>query len=211
MPILEEYYEENGDFLLAGRKYSEIGEQIPSFLSKIMDGSNRIDRIVNDLKDFVRMDRGGTKTELDVNIVVRSSITLVTYQINKSTLNFSTELGRKLPRINGNAQQLEQVLVNLVQNACDALTDRQQGIRIKTVYEAAKRRVKIEVQDEGEGIPHDKIAKITEPFFTTKKPGQGTGLGLSVSLNIIREHKGSLSFSSEPGRGTTATIHLPVL
>lgn len=210
VPILEEYYEENGDFLLAGRKYSEIGKQIPSFFSKILDGSNRIDRIVNDLKDFVRMDRSATKTEIDVNIVIRSSITLVTYQINKSTLNFSTQLGKKLPRINGNAQQLEQVLVNLVQNACDALTNRQQGIHIKTVYEAAKRRVKIDVQDEGEGIPPDKIAKITEPFFTMKEPGQGTGLGLSVSLNIIREHKGSLSFSSEPGKGTTATIHLPV-
>jgi len=113
-----------------------------------------------------------------------------------------------LPRIHGNAHQLEQVVVNLVINACQALERVEQAIRIETGVEG--QRVFIRVADEGSGIAPEHLANIRTPFFTTKRAAGGTGLGVPVSDRIAGEHGGELTFESEPGRGTTATLWLPV-
>ncbi len=99
----------------------------------------------------------------------------------------------------------------MIQNACQALRDKSNAIDIETTYEEKMRSVRIDVNDEGIGIPAEALGKVTEPFFTTKKPDEGMGLGLSVSSSIIQRHKGSLSFSSEVGKGTRASVHLPAI
>ena len=101
-------------------------------------------------------------------------------------------------------------MINLIQNACQALPDASKGIDISVQSNKEKSMVVIKVRDEGSGIPVDKLLSITDPFFTTKQESGGVGLGLSISSKIVEEHGGSIQFASEAGAGTVATITLPV-
>ncbi len=138
-PILEEYYEKNGDFIIGGMKYTEMRENIPVLFSGILDGSKRIKQIVEDLRDFVRRDASDMTQPVDMNAVIKSAISLLSNMIMKSTKHFSIEYGRNLPVIKGNFQRFEQVIINLIQNACQALPDTQRGIFISTSYDEKKR------------------------------------------------------------------------
>ena len=122
--------------------------------------------------------------------------------------NFRVE--ERIPQIHGNYQRIEQVVVNLLQNACDSLPDNSRSIAIKTNYNEHSGSVVISIADNGVGIPADLLSRIKEPFFTTKRETGGMGLGLSVSSAIVSEHQGSLDFESATGKGTTATVILPV-
>ena len=112
----------------------------------------------------------------------------------------------------GDRIQLEQVVLNLLQNACQALPDAGRGVRITTAREHGKGAhgaVRVEVSDEGSGIAPEDLARITDPFFTTKRRTGGTGLGLAISRRIVKSHGGSLSFRSTVGVGTGAVVTLP--
>jgi polar amino acid transport system substrate-binding protein len=130
--------------------------------------------------------------------------------IKKSTNHFSIEYGKNLPLLKGNFQRLEQVMINLVQNACQALPDAQKGIFITIQFDRKASNIVISVRDEGMGISPEALLNITDPFFTTKHDSGGVGLGLSISSKIVEEHGGTLNFKSEIGAGTTAEITLPV-
>jgi polar amino acid transport system substrate-binding protein len=108
----------------------------------------------------------------------------------------------------GSQQKIEQVLVNLLTNACHAIRERTQRIEVRTWHTDGC--VVFSVKDEGEGIAPNDLKRITEPFFTTKRDSGGTGLGLSVSSNIVKNHGGTMEFASEPGSGTVATVRLPI-
>ena len=209
-PILKQYYEMNGDFALAGMPYTKAHERIGQLILGISEGSERIQKIVQSLKDFARQDRGELDQSVDINLVVKSSILIINNLIKKSTTHFSVEYGENLPKIKGNFQQLEQVIINLITNSCQALPNKEKGIIISTSYDMDSKNIIINIQDEGIGIPSESLKHILDPFFTTKRDYGGTGLGLSVSYNIIKDHGGELSFTSELGKGTTATIRLPV-
>ncbi|UCH19434.1 MAG: PAS domain S-box protein, partial [Deltaproteobacteria bacterium] len=208
LPILDKYYEANGDFIIGGMNYSEMRENISKLLSGISDGAVRIQKIVDDLKHYVREDDTDLTQSVDMNAVVESAISLVSNMINKCTKYFSTDYGHNLPLVKGNFQRLEQVIINLIQNACQALPDAEKGIAVSTLFDKEANHIVIRVQDEGIGIPSDIRPHITDPLFTTK-PG-GVGLGLSISSNIIEEHGGTLDFTSETDKGTTAEIILPI-
>ena len=210
MPILDKYYEENGDFILGGIKFSEMRENIPRLFAGISEGSKRIKRIVDDLKNYVRNDTADLTQSVDINTVIKSAVSLLTNMIKNTTHNFSIEKGNDLPVLKGNFQRLEQVIINLIQNACQALPDNSKGIFISTGYDQQKSNIVITIRDEGVGIAPETLMLILDPFFTTKDDVGGVGLGLSISSRIVEEHSGTLSFTSEPGAGTTATITLPI-
>jgi PAS domain S-box-containing protein len=210
MPILEEYYEKNGDFIIGGMNYTEMREKIPILFSGILDGSKRIMQIVEDLKKFVRKDTSDLTQSVDINAVLKSAISLISNMIKKSTSHFSVEYGRDLPVLSGNFQRLEQVFINLIQNACQALPDSKSGFFVSTSWDEAMNNIVVKVKDEGVGIPSERLAQITDPFFTTKHDSGGVGLGLSISSRIVEEHGGRMTFVSEIGKGTTAEIILPV-
>jgi len=111
--------------------------------------------------------------------------------------------------VQGSFQRLEQVIINLIQNACQALADKTQGVLIATMLADTGEHVVIRVQDEGAGISPEDLARIREPFFTTKQESGGLGLGLSISARIVEEHGGTMRFTSRPGAGTTVEISLP--
>ena len=210
MPILEEYYKKNGDFIIGGMNYTEMREKVPILFSGILDGSKRIMQIVEDLKNFVRKDTSDVTQSVDINAVLRSAITFISNMIKKSTNRFSVEYSSGLPVLAGNFQRLEQVFINLIQNACQSLPNSQRGIFVSTSCDEKMNNIVVKVQDEGVGIPSESLSHILDPFFTTKHDSGGVGLGLSISSKIVEEHGGRMTFTSEIGEGTTAEIILPV-
>jgi PAS domain S-box-containing protein len=211
LPILEKYYENNGDFTAAGFKYSEIKESVPGLFSGVLEGARRIKNIVKELKDFSRQETDEIKESVDINMVVKSAVTLTAPMIRKSTNHFTENYGQHIPTIPGKFQRLEQVMINLIQNSCHALPDKDKGLCITTNFEGETGKITIIIEDEGIGIESHNLKLITNPFFTTKRNSGGTGLGLSISSNIITSHNGTIDFESTPGKGTTVTVTLPVI
>jgi PAS domain S-box-containing protein len=209
LPILEEYFRENGDFLMAGMPYSDMRQHMPRLLSGVEDGAGRIKQIVANLKTYVRGDAADMSRRVDVNAVIQSSISLISNVIRNATSHFTLRCDPGLPPVRGSFQRLEQVILNLVQNACQALTDKTQGILVATALDDAGENIQIRVRDEGVGMPAEDLARIREPFFTTKQESGGLGLGLSISARIVEEHRGTMRFTSQPGAGTIVEITLP--
>ena len=209
-PILDEYYQEHGDFLIAGLQYSEMCEQIPRLFLELEESARRIKNIVHDLKDYARQDTTRHMEPVEINEIARAAVRLNHNKIKNATKNFSTDLAPNLPPIRGNRQRLEQVLINLIQNSCEALASQEGAISLASRYNADTDEVEVCVHDQGTGIAGEIINQITDPFFTTKRSYGGTGLGLSVSAGIIKEHQGRLRFASTLEAGTTATISFPV-
>lgn len=209
-PILDAYYAENGDFSVAGISYQTSKDKISQSLEGILIGSERIQNITKRLTDYAKTDSGELNEEVDINKVVGLAIVLTNTLIKKSTTKFSVEYGRDLPVIRGNAQQIEQVVITLITNACQALTCAEEEITITTYYDRQRGKVRIKVRDAGVGIREEDLKYIMNPFFTTKRDMGGTGLGLSVADNIVKNHGGTLILKSEPNKGTTARVSFPV-
>lgn len=209
--ILEEYYHKNGDFIMGGLPYSQMRREMPLLIEEMNEAAKRIKRIVEDLKHFSRRSDIKYDEEVDVNFVVQTSMRLIGNTIKKATNHFNASLSEQLPRVKGNAQRLEQVVVNIILNAVQAIQCPTKGIFISTFYEDSSKSVIIQVRDEGIGIPPEHMQHITDPFFTTKRETGGTGLGLAIADGIVREHGGSIHFESMPNEGTIVTIRLPAL
>lgn len=221
MPILREVYQDaaevlesrfqvSGDFPLGGLPYSRMRNEVPHMLDEMLEGSKRIKRIVEELKDFARKDDNTGSDLFDLNQVAQAAVRLVDSSIRKATVNFSAEYAADIPMVRGNTQRIEQVVVNLLLNACQALPNPERGISLATFLVSNARIVVLTVTDEGVGIASEHIPRLTDPFFTTKRETGGTGLGLSVSAGIVNEHGGTLKFNSTPGAGTTVILTLPV-
>lgn len=208
--ILEEYYQDNENFSPGGLPFSEVCEVMPKLLKGINDGAFRIKSIVDNLRDFARPDKASIVNEVDISKVIKGSITILANQIKQYTDNFNITCEEDVPIIRGNPQQIEQVLINLIMNSLQALPDKHCGVWVSACFSKKEDNVVIQVRDEGIGMSGDILERITEPFFTTKLKSGGTGLGLSISYAIIKEHNGMLQFESEPGKGTTAVVRLPV-
>ncbi len=211
IPLLDDHYSSNKDFCLAGMPYSKFKNKIAQSLEGITKGSERISNITKRLTEYSKLDSDSLTEMVDINNVVEMAVAITNTMIKKSTSNFIVEYAALLPKIKGNAQQLEQVIVNLITNACQSLSTTSSGIQIATSYDVERNRVRIVVEDHGIGISQDDMKYIMDPFFTTKRNSGGTGLGLSVSYNIIKNHNGTMTFKSEVNKGTMAKITIPVL
>ncbi|MCP3175675.1 DUF3365 domain-containing protein [Desulfuromonas sp. KJ2020] len=210
LPILDTHFRTNPDGELAGFPYHRMREEIPQVLDEVQGGARRIKRIVEDLKDFVRRERTDRQENFLLNEAVQAALRLVANPIHKATDHLVTHYGADMPLLLGNMQRIEQVIINLVVNACQALPDRSRSITIRTSFDAPASEAVLEVADQGVGIAPENLPRLTESFFTTRREEGGTGLGLSVSARIVREHGGTLSFESNPGEGTRVILRLPV-
>ena len=209
-PILQRHYEASGDFPLAGLPYSEMCCELPHLFAEMFESAGRIKRIVGDLKEFALADAQDLRETIDLNQVVKTVIRLVDNTVKASTNNLTVNLANSLPPFFRNLQHVEQVVVNLVINACQALPDSEKGIHISTWFHPQRKSCVITVRDEGIGISKENLLHITDPFFTTKRQSGGTGLGLSVSMRIVKNYGGSLEFHSELNKGTNVNLYLPV-
>ena len=206
VPFLDEYRNEHGDFMCAGMPYSKLRGRISRLATGIIDGANRIKKIVDALGDFSQSGGEDLSQPVNCNTVIESAAVILGNLIKTSTNHFSTQFEDNLPDVLGNSQHLEQVFINLITNACQALPDPSKEIVVST--RTSSKHVLIEICDEGEGIPAENLGCIMDAFFTTKRDASGVGLGLSISYNIIKNHGGDLAFTSELGKGTTATVKL---
>ena len=170
-----------------------------------LEGTDRVKSIVQDLKNFARADQSEWK-EADINDCLESTINIVWNE-----LKYKTELVKdygRLPLTRCIGQQLNQVFMNLLVNAGQAIASKG-TITVRTWYD--KDAVHVSVADTGCGIAPDQINRIFEPFYTTKEAGQGTGLGLSIAYNIVKKHNGTIDVKSDPGKGSTITVSIPVV
>ncbi len=213
--ILDEHLRDSGPFKLGGIPYERMRRELPAMLEEMQEGAQRIKRIVNDLKDFARRDEPRETELVDVNLAVRKAARLLDSAIRKSTGRFALHLAEDLPPVRGSAQRLEQVLINLLLNACQSLPDMDRGVSVMTRHDRQAHTVEILVIDQGRGIAPDHLPHLTDPFFTTKRDQGGTGLGLSVSAGLVKELGGTMEFHSVPQTtpdapcGTTVTLRLP--
>jgi signal transduction histidine kinase len=194
---------------VGGRPFKDVRDEVAEQMDVILRAARRIKGTVDELKDYARAENRAEMEKVDVNAVVKGACSLMGATIRRATDRFSLDLADGLPSVNGNARRLEQVVVNLISNSCQALENRRQALAVRTSFDAASRRVAVSVKDEGRGIPPAALARIKDPFFTTRHDEGGTGLGLSVSDKIAVSHGGSLEFASEAGKGTTAALLLP--
>jgi polar amino acid transport system substrate-binding protein len=196
------------DVRICGMPWQEARSELAAMLDDIQHASERIRNIVTELRSFALDHDPGERGRVSLNKIVTDALRLMGKHIAKATKRFTLELPDDEPFAIANAQRLEQVVINLVLNACQALQNDEQAICVETGEE--EERAFIRVRDEGRGIASDDLPQIRTPFFTTKRAEGGTGLGLAVADRIATEQGGALSFQSAPGRGTTATLWLPL-
>ena len=183
------------------------GDPRQSIIEKIVKQTFRASEIVNNLLNFSRTGPSAL-ADVDVNRVVEETLSLVAHPLKTSQIQVVKHLTDGLPAVRGSANKLQQVFLNLFLNARDAMPT---GGILEVRTSAHNGSVEIEVADTGNGIPRDHIHKIFDPFFTTKPGGRGTGLGLSVSYGIIKEHAGKIDVRSAPGRGTSFHVEFPAV
>jgi signal transduction histidine kinase len=181
-------------------------DQKSKLLEKIAKQTFRASEIVNSLLNFSRT--SSTEfVDVEINRIIRETLSLIDHQLQKTSVRAELALDDALPKLKGNAGKLQQVFLNLFLNARDAMP--QGGILACRTW-AAGDSVFIEIADTGMGISTEHMARIYDPFFTTKAPKKGTGLGLSVTYGIVREHGGAIEVQSHVGEGTRFTISLPL-
>ncbi len=181
-----------------------ILEDFQVLLKESIDGANRVSSIVKDLKGFSNIDRSDEEV-VDINDVLQGVCNVSKPEISKKAeliLNFSD-----LPATKCKPAHIGQTVLNMLLNAANAIKDNG-TITVSTIYE--NNHILISVKDNGEGIPEDVLPRIFDPFFTTKQVGDGTGLGLSVSHDMIKSHGGEITVESTPGAGTCFNIFMPI-
>ncbi len=210
LPILDDYYAENKDKKIARLNYDIFRVNFPVLLNDMIDGANRTKKIVSDLRNFVKKDEDTLLENVYINHLIKDHLTF-TQKYIKSNANIELKLSADIPKFKGNIRKLEQVLMNIIINASEAIIDENGLINVETWYDKSKNEIMIKISDNGEGMDEETRKNIFDPFFTTKRNEGGTGLGLSISYGIIKEHDGTINVESKLGSGTTFTIHIPVI
>jgi PAS domain S-box-containing protein len=190
-----------------------LAKQLPdndpkqALIDKIVKQTFRASEIVNNLLNFSRTG-AGEFADIDLNRVVEETLSLVAHPLKTSQIQIVREFGEGLPAVRGSANKLQQVFLNLFLNARDAMPS---GGMLEVRTGAHNGSVEVEIVDNGAGIPRELIHRIFDPFFTTKASGRGTGLGLSVTYGIIKEHAGKIDVRSTPGKGTAFHVEFPAV
>lgn len=195
------------DYLVKKYKREAKDQADIAKLEKILEGSNRILKCARDLVNYAKPS-GEQIDVLSLNDIIEQSISFCEHVLGKTSTILNKKLASELPPFYGVQDQLQQVAINLITNACQALPSNGGEISIRT-FVSGPGTISFEVEDSGVGIKDSDLPHIFEPFFTTKMPGDGTGLGLSIVKRVVDFHKGHISVFSQPGKLTSFCITLP--
>ncbi|MBI3744767.1 MAG: hypothetical protein HY261_10860 [Chloroflexi bacterium] len=179
-------------------------------MAKIRDNAQRAAIVVRNLLTFARPSKPQRKP-IQLNDEVRHVVDLRSYELHVSNIEVTLSLKRDLPRTFADPRQLQQVFLNILVNCEQAILSAKQGGRIAISTAEVDGFVRASFSDDGPGIKPENFKRLFQPFFTTKEPGKGTGLGLSISQSILAEHGGRIRAESEPGRGATFIVELPIM
>jgi PAS domain S-box-containing protein len=210
-PLLDAHRERYGDGPKPTDDLLVELQDVPQLFRHLMTGSERIQRVVTDLRDFARGDTAKLDQSVDLNAVVEQSVRIMGSGIHKHALEFRKTLGANLPMIRGNFIRLEQLLIHLLQNASQALHAERGYIGVTTRHEAAGDWVVVEVWDTGPGIAEEHLLHVFDPFFTTKRDLGCIGLGLSVCTAIVRQHHGQMTIENRSEGGVLARVSFPCM
>lgn len=208
-PILDHYFDGHRNEKIARLPYDLFKENISILIGDMIEGANRTKQIVLDLRNFARKDEEALSDVLDINHLIKNHLTFTQKHIKKQA-QITFDLDPNVPEFNGSIQKLEQVLMNMIINASQAIENGVGLITIKTEYDQTSKEVVIKITDNGKGMDEKTKRNIFDPFFTTKRDKGGSGLGLSISYGIIKDHHGKIEVDSTLGSGTTFTIRIPV-
>jgi len=184
----------------------ELAQDLDELAEIAREGLERTQRLVGDLKDFAGPQHA-PHGPVDIERCLRSTVQLLGHSLQRAGIRVDVQIAGNLPRVHGDAGALNQVFLNLLKNAGEALETR--GGRIGVEARCEGRVVLVEIRDDGPGVAAEVRARLFEPFVSTKEAGRGTGLGLSISHRIVTEHGGTLELLSEPGEGAVFTVRLP--
>lgn len=187
-----------------------VDEQHRRHLDLIFKSATRCKKIVQSLLSFARRHQPERKP-VSVNHLIEEVLEIVAYQLRTSNVGVGTRFAPELPMVLADGHQIQQVILNLVNNARQAIEAHQKSGNITVTTELQEMMVRITIQDDGPGIAPENLKRIFDPFFTTKEVGKGTGLGLSLCYGLIKEHGGSITVESRPGEGAAFIIELPVI
>lgn len=210
LPVLDHEFSRNPDLKIARLGYQVFRDNIPILVEDMLAGANRIKKIVDGLRNFARKDEGLLNDDIDINQAVSGAIRFIEKEIRRNA-RLKVIPGESLPMFRGNTPKLEQVLMNLLLNASQAIEHNDGLITVETAFDQKNNCILIFIEDNGKGIDPMVCGHIFDPFFTTKRHKGGTGLGLSISYGIVHEHGGRISVESEMGKRTRFTIALPVV
>ena len=199
------------------QKHPDKKEDVHKYLELMEEAANKMDGVVKNLLDFARQP-DYQKGDTDPKKALKNALSLAKHRLEKESIHVTFNTCPYNILIFGNKNHLEQVFLNLIINSIDAITERKsQGNNFHGEINVScgltgknNEKFRLEIKDNGIGVPGEMMAKIYDPFFTTKPQGKGTGLGLSVSMNIIRDHEGELDMKNDNDQGTVVTVTLPV-
>ncbi len=199
--------------LLLSGKSDQMSEKVSEELIKITDAADRVSDIAKGLLSYCRPSTS-TRKKIDIRFSIGNALSMIEQSAEKNNVIIINRLPEKLPFIEANQDEMQQVFLNLFLNALDAMPKGGKLLidapKSQKVSQSESRHLTIIVQDTGVGIPDKIRQQVYEPFFTTKEEGKGTGLGLSICIGLIRSHKGEIDIRSKQGQGTWVTIKLPV-
>jgi PAS domain S-box-containing protein len=210
MPVLESHLLAAPQEKIGGLLPSFVKENLPRLISDMEMAAKRVARIVSGLKGFSRKSNPAEKWNLDVNKAVRNAVRLAKATITKSRTTMEVDLAPDMPLLHANLQNLEQIVLNLIINAMESIDHDHGKVWIETRYSETDKHIAIEVGDNGRGVSPKVAEKIFDPFVTDRQAFGGTGLGLSVTYNLVKAHDGDITFKTLPGQGTTFHIALPI-
>ena len=211
MPVLEEQEKAEPARKYGGLTYDFLRENLPQLISDMELAANRVAKTVQNLKSFTKQSSITDKAALEINTAVQNALRLIGTTLRKSNITLELKLATKSPKIEGNLQSIEQIIMNIAINAIQAIDHNKGKIKILTSLQKRNGKALITIADNGSGVDPAIVGKLFDPFVTTHQTEGGTGLGLPITYNLVEAHGGEITFTSKEGIGTTFTVSFPAL
>ena len=220
LPLIQKIWSDLLPMLMAQKKtvpnqkfggftYDFLEDNLTQLVADMDMAANRVAKIVSDLKNFSKQSNVAEKSTVQVNAAVKNALRLAQTTLRKSGVRIQLALDENLPLIEGNLQSIEQIILNIIINAIQAIDHADGIIRISTGYQRKDARIGLQIIDNGRGISDAVADKLFLPFVTDKQAEGGTGLGLSVTYGLVQSHGGDISFETQKGKGTVFSVLFP--